>query len=233
MDKSPHKGAKILYVTEPRTAETTAIYDSIAIDYEQKSFDLDASQDLPRFIELIPAGGKVLDAGCGYGRELKYFIDNGFDSSGIDMSSGMLELARKRAPEAKISHMNITQLQFPDETFDGVWCRGALHHLNREQVPAVLQGLKRVLKPNGALFVMCREGEGQAIRKEELSGGLERTFTQFRKEELEELVKNAGFDALESYQYNEVERYGQGREDSNFVVVIGKKSPNGISLKQF
>lgn len=204
-------------------SETITTYDTIAADYEKKSFVLDASQDIPRFTELLPEVGRVLDVGCGYGRELKHFLERGFETYGVDVSSKMLELARRRAPEAKVAKMEATNLAFADATFDGVWCRGVLHHLERDRIPTALSELKRVLRPRGVLFAMCREGEGLVTRKEDLSGGLERTFTQLQKQELESLLRKTGFDLIDSYQYNEVERYGQGREDSNFVVAIGRK----------
>lgn len=209
---------------EPQTEKTVATYNAIAPDYEQKSFQLDASIDLPEFTSHLEKGSRVLDAGCGYGRELKHFIDSGFDTYGIDLSAEMLKLAKGRNPQAYLAKMPVDNLDFPDGQFDGVWCRGVLHHLPRPQITSALKEIGRVLKPNGILFIHCREGEGEVVLKEDLSSGLERIFTQVSEEELRTMVTNAGFEVIKSYAYNENERYGKGREDANFVVVIGRKA---------
>ena len=205
------------------TVKTIQTYNSIASEYEKKSFHLDAAIDVEKFIKLLSPGGKILDAGCGYGRELRIFIDHGFEAQGIDMSTGLLALAKKRNPYVNIQEMDVRNLRFEDCFFDAIWCRAVLHHLPREDTPKVLLEFGRILKPGGVLFVHCRKGTGHIVLKENLSSGQERLFTQFSEEGLKENVQTAGFTVLEDYSYNERERYGEGRSDANFVAVIAKK----------
>ena len=59
-------------MTERRLKETIATYNAVASDYEQRTNHLAPTEELPRFTRLLAAGAKVLDAGCGYGRELRH-----------------------------------------------------------------------------------------------------------------------------------------------------------------
>jgi ubiquinone/menaquinone biosynthesis C-methylase UbiE len=210
-------------MVEDQFGKTLATYNAIAAEYEQKSYGLDPMLDLPGFTELLPLQGRVLDAGCGYGRELKYFTDHGFDTYGIDLSDEMLRLARRRAPQARISMGSVSRLDFDDSFFDGVWCRGVLHHLPRTDIIPALMEFRRVLKASGVVFAHLREGEGEVTIQEDLSSGSDRTFTQVSQEELEEMLQRAGFSVVNSYRYNDNERYGNGR-DVSFVVVLGRKT---------
>lgn len=209
---------------ENQIEQTIAVYNQIAKEYEGSSFAFDAKVDLPEFTALVPSGGRVLDAGCGYGRELAIFTAFGYETYGIDLSSGMLKLAQKRAPQAIIARMDVTSLTFDNDYFDGIWCRGVLHHLPKKWALQTLQGIHKVLKPNGVLFTHVREGQGQLIAVDDLSAGQERTFTLFAEQEMRELTEAAGFDTLKSYRYNEIERYGIGRKEANFVVVMARKT---------
>ena len=210
-------------MTERRLKETIATYNAVASDYEQRTNHLAPTEELPRFTRLLAAGAKVLDAGCGYGRELRHFVDQGFITYGIDLSEGMLARARQRTPEASILKMDVRKLGFQEDFLDGVWCRGVLHHLERNQIQKTLIGIKRILKSDGILLVICQSGTGEAKVEEELTCGKPRFFTYFSGSELATLVADSGFALVEGYTYNEKERYGTGRANLNFIVFLTRK----------
>ncbi len=203
--------------------QTMATYNRIAREYEARTYRLNALPDLMSFLSLMPENGKVLEAACGYGRELKQLALQGLNVTGVDFSKSMLKLAINRVSTASVSQMDVRQMAFPAETFDGVWSRGVLHHLPPEEIPETLTEFNRVLKPGGVLFVMTRKGEGAVRIKEPISSGLEREFTQLLNVNLLVKLYNAGFEILESYDYNEAERYGKGRRDVNFLVVLARR----------
>lgn len=109
--------------------------------------------ELDYLTTLLPAGGHILDAGCGAGEPVaKYLVEHGFQVTGIDVSPRILELARQPVPEGEFLEGNMTQLTFPDESFDGVVSLYALWHISREKHALVFQNFHRVLKPGGILF---------------------------------------------------------------------------------
>ena len=95
-------------------------------------------------------GKVILDAGCGPGVHLGIFKKNKFREIGIDSSKLMVEEVRKNGYKAE--RVRLQRLDFKDNTFNGIWCNAALHHLDQNDVMAVLRQFKRVLKLNGLLF---------------------------------------------------------------------------------
>lgn len=102
----------------------------------------------------------VLDAGCGGGRNLVYFLQNGYDVYGIDPNPNAVEairsLAKDLAPAIHPDHFQIAtaeQMPFEDEYFDLVISSAVLHFAdNKEHFESMLQSMWRVLKPGGYLF---------------------------------------------------------------------------------
>lgn len=93
--------------------------------------------------------GKILDIGCGNARNLKPFIEKGFECYGIDSSNELIKIAKQRLPAAKLLHANALKLPFPDKSFDYVICFAVLHHLKPKDHEKAVSEIKRVLKPAG------------------------------------------------------------------------------------
>jgi SAM-dependent methyltransferase len=107
-------------------------------------------------------GMRVLDAGCGSGRNLIYLLQNGYEVFGVDENSDAIAQTRSFAaalvpgfPTDNLRHELIESMSFPDASFDVVLCNAVLH-FSRDDAHffAMLKGLWRVLKPGGLLF--CR-----------------------------------------------------------------------------
>jgi tellurite methyltransferase len=110
---------------------------------------------------IVP-GMRVLDAGCGPGRNLVYLLRNGYEIFGVDENPDVIAQARSLAfrlvpnfPAENLHHESIESLSFPDAFFDAVLCNAVLH-FSRDDVHflAMVHSLWRVLKPGGLLF--CR-----------------------------------------------------------------------------
>ncbi|PWK73783.1 methyltransferase family protein [Mucilaginibacter oryzae] len=103
---------------------------------------------------------KVLDAGCGGGRNLVYFLNNGFEVYGIDQSAGAVEavkqLSANLAPANSIDNFSVAAVEdmpFEDGQFDLVICSAVLHFAqDAEHFDRMLRSLWRVLKPGGYFF---------------------------------------------------------------------------------
>src|SRR3954468_3662489 len=82
-------------------------------------------EDLGLFFTHL-RGPKILDVGSGTARYVRRFVDRGLSYVGIDLSQKMVEIARAANPDQHFEVMSFRQLDFADETFDGIWCCCAL-----------------------------------------------------------------------------------------------------------
>lgn len=127
----------------------------------------------------ISKGQRILDAGCGKGRNLHYLLREGFDVYGADTSPVAIAATRKRVlklrPEldpARFRVDRIESLSFPDEHADVVICSAVLHFArDTEHFDAMLDGLWRVLRPGGMLFTRLATNVGIEHKLEDLGSG--------------------------------------------------------------
>ena len=99
-----------------------------------------------------PAGGHVLDVGCGPGHLAARLADRGLDVAAIDLDPAMVERARRRlGPRAEVAVADVAALPFPDTSFDLVVSTLSMHHWADHQ--AGLAEIARVLRPSGAALV--------------------------------------------------------------------------------
>ena len=128
----------------------------------------------------IAAGMKVLDAGCGYGRNLVYLLRAGVEVFALDADAGGVEhvraLARELAPKLPAENFRVGVIEampWPDGLADVVICNSVLHFArDEEQFLAMVTELWRVLRPGGMLF--CRLGSRIGMEFERLRGQIYR-----------------------------------------------------------
>ncbi len=110
---------------------------------------------IDEFVEKVPEGGKVLDLGCGHGKHVDFFIENGLEAEGVDLAEGMLDESRRRDKRGKFYEQDFRELpeaQFGDEEYDALWANAALKFYPRQEMQDTLKEWSRVLKPNGQLY---------------------------------------------------------------------------------
>ncbi len=113
-------------------------------------------------------GMKILDAGCGGGRNLIYFLRNGFEVFGVDQNKHTVGSIRQTAktlnpnlPEENFQVSTVEKMLFETETFDVVISSAVLHFAeSREHFDAMLAEMWRVLKPNGMFFARLASSIG-------------------------------------------------------------------------
>jgi SAM-dependent methyltransferase len=145
----------------------------------------------PRFVARVAPGGRVLDVGCGPGRDIVWLTQHGLHVVGGDLSAGMLAQARRQTA-APLVRLDMCRLPFADGVFGGVWSSASLLHLPKRDAPTALAEIRRVLATGGPLLLSIQEGQGEGW---ELSpyGPVERFFARYRPEEAETLLAEAGF----------------------------------------
>lgn len=186
------------------TALTRQTYDRIAGEFAERVWSItEVGERIVRFADYLLSLGndaselRVLDAGCGPGRDSLHLQKLGFQVTGVDVSEGMIAEARRRvSPPAEFQVMDLRDLRFPEAHFDGIWCNASLLHVPRAAVPGVLAQMRRVLRAEGMLYLAVKEGEGEAVRGRD--EGKPRFFTYFAKKELRTLVTDAGFRIIDS-----------------------------------
>jgi tellurite methyltransferase len=127
--------------------------------------------------ETIPAGGHVLDVGCGAGRHVLYLGGQGFKVAGMDISPTGVEQCRALCAErqiefdGRVSDMN--KLPWPDGTFDAVLSTATIHHNLRAGILESLGEIRRVLKPGGLLLVdlLSTERDFYQYLREQVAAG--------------------------------------------------------------
>lgn len=209
------------------TDDTIRWYNENAHHYaEVSASNVDLDQIDEFFAHLTP-GSKVLDAGCGAGRDTELLSQKGLQVIGLDISTGLLEEARKRQPNREFIEGNILSLLFSENSFDGVWSHASLLHLETvNDVEQALSEFYRILKKPGVLHVLVKAQTGTektAIVSDALSGH-ERFFQYFTKSELEKLLTDAGFALIKTEHYNEAEKHAHGRAEVEWLVALAKKS---------
>ncbi|MAH42546.1 hypothetical protein CL614_02370 [archaeon] len=162
------------------------------VDKFKGLLDIVRRDEFPKFIDLIP-GKKILDLGSGGGDHAQYFSTKGLDVTCIDLSSKMIDLCKAKGLKSFV--MDIEDLKFKNESFDGIWAVTSLLHVEKHNLPRVIVKLHDILRNNGILYVCVKEGTGEKIipDKKDKTG---RFFTFFSKDELLELFEDR-FELLE------------------------------------
>jgi SAM-dependent methyltransferase len=184
--------------TPAELAKTSAItlthYNQHADSFWEGTRDHDVSQNRDALLEnLIGAAPfRILDFGCGPGRDLKTFTELGHNVIGLDGAERFVELAR-RYSGCEVWLQDFLHLQLPPEYFDGIFANASLFHVPSQELPRVLKELRAALKAGGVLFSSNPRGNNE----EGWSG--ERYGVYYNYEKWRQLVTAAGFSEVTHY----------------------------------
>ncbi|HUX75328.1 MAG TPA: class I SAM-dependent methyltransferase [Anaerolineae bacterium] len=142
-------------------------------------------------LDELPRGAKVLDLGCGAGVPTTQQLAQRFEVTGVDFSARQLALARQNVPQAQFIQADITQLNLPPGSFDGVAAFYSLIHVPREEQPNLLQDIASWLHPGG-LFVATMGVHSVKADFAEDYLGTPMYWSGFDSETNERLVEEAG-----------------------------------------
>lgn len=173
---------------------TLKTYNKIASDFSKRHFKPFWIKEFDFFKKIIP-GKKVVDIGCGAGRDAAVFVKNKFNYLGIDGSSGMIRIASERVKRGKFQVMDYYHLTLPKKSFDGFWSAASLLHIPKNGINKVLKSLKLLLRDDGIGFISVKEKTeiDHGIIKDKRYEGLGRYFSFYSKNEFSNILEKAGF----------------------------------------
>ena len=183
--------------TEEKLKEAVKTYNKIASIYAKYSEDQLMQFQLSRFESLL-SGKRILDAGSGSGRDVEYFLEDGFKPIGVDLSLGLIKEAKKRVPKGEFLKQDFRKTKFKDNSFDGIWSVTSLIHLPKEEIKKTLKEFHRLLDKDGIVYISVKKGTGSKEIKKEKYNNEPRTFYFYEQIEMEELVKEFGFKIISS-----------------------------------
>ena len=178
---------------------TRAAYDTVAASYAEIAEGMlaDSTWDramLNAFAELVGPAGPVADLGCGPGRIAGYLASLGLDVFGVDLSPGMVEVARRAWPELTFQVGSLLALELADESLAGALAWYSIIHTPPARLPEVFAELARVLVPGGRLLLAFQVGdEVRHIEQGYGHDGLSLDAYRLRPELIENLAADAGF----------------------------------------
>lgn len=197
---------------------TRKSYDIHAADYASfaASHRGKLAHSLDQFANRFDKGAKILDVGCGHGRDAAVLSKKGLSVTGIDFSKELLRIAQERVPDATFIFMDFEDLSFLKESFNGVFASASLLHAPRTRLLPVFEKINAVLKKNGLFLAVFREGEGEKITEEKRGNAtLKRFYAYYKPEELMDLLAKAKF-RESSYERDVI-------ETGNWIFISGRK----------
>ena len=174
--------------------QTIAHYEQNAESFREGTRDHDVSQNVDALLRHIPASAplKILDVGCGPGRDLRTFKALGHEPVGVDGCEQFVAMARADTG-CEVWLQDFLVLDLPEGQFDGVFANAALFHIPHQVLPQALRQLHQTLKPGGVLLSSNPRGDDQA------GWTGDRYAAYYRLETWCALMQAAGFVEIEHY----------------------------------
>jgi len=191
---------------------TLKYYNENAAIFFENTKDADMKGIYEPFLKYLPLGAKILDLGCGSGRDTKYFLKKGYDVVAVDGSIEMVKLSTEFTGRQTL-HLTFDEIDFHEE-FDGVWACASLLHVPRNRMDSIIRKIYLALKKSGVFYSSYKYGD-----KEEIKNG--RFFNSYDELSFSELLKNHPYFALLEMKVTYDVR--KERENEKWLNVLLKK----------
>ena len=191
--------------------KTIDYYNKNADSFIQGTVSVDFKETQDKFLKLL-TGKKVLDFGCGSGRDTKYFLESGFDVTATDGSEELCKSASTYTG-IQVKHMLFQDLNEAD-CYDGIWACSSILHLSKDELRIVINKMSRALKPNGIIYTSFKYGNFEGERNG-------RFFTDFTLDVFEDFISDVKDIVIEEYWITRDVR--PGREEEKWLNLILRK----------
>ena len=182
---------------------TLDYYNSKAKEFVSGTVAVTFTEMQDTFLEYLPVGGKILDFGCGSGRDTKYFTSKGYDVDATDGSEELCKIA------SEYTGIQVKQMLFEEldevELYDGVWACASILHVEKKQLPEIIKKIAIATKKGGIVYTSFKYGDFEGIRNG-------RFFTYLTEESFEELLRKVPELAIEKLWISVDVRAERGEE---------------------
>jgi len=153
------------------------------------------------FSKVFRPGGKILDIGCGSGRDMAELTRQGFSAYGIDATPEFVQLAQEIHPELtdRVSQAVLPDFEVPfGGNFDGVLCSAVLMHIDTADLLTAALSIKRCLKANGRLLISIPSQRPDLTEAERDGNG--RLFKSHTTADLSLIFEGLGFTLIDQWK---------------------------------
>lgn len=193
--------------------KTVQYYDNNALIFAEDTINADMTELYTLFQKYCKPGAKILDFGCGSGRDTKYFLEQGYQVEAIDGSKELCKIASEYTG-LSVKHMYFHELK-TTEKYDGIWACSSILHVPVEYLPNILTRLYHALVVGGYLYTSFKYGDFSGDRNG-------RFFTNFTEDRFSALISTIpGFQLIETAITGDVR---VGREQEKWLNLIIKRT---------
>lgn len=193
-------------------ANTIDYYNRNVQSFIDGTVSVDFTQIQNVFLELLPKDARILDFGCGSGRDTKYFLDCGYQ---VDAMDGSIELCRAAS---EYTGIHVKPMLFQElaevEKYDGIWACASILHVKKAELPDIIRKMSLATKENGIIYVSFKYGDYEGERNG-------RYFTDMTEFSMKELL--AAFPELVVEKQWVTDDVRAGRGDERWLNMILRK----------
>ncbi len=154
-------------------------YNENADDFYNSTCDVDLSDIYKKFEKYLCSDAYILDAGCGSGRDSKYFLSHDYKVAAIDASQEMVIRAKE------LTGLDVKEMYFQEvvekEVYDAIWACASLLHVPKKDIDEVLQKFTDALKVSGIWYMSFKYGEDEREKENRL-------FNDYTEKSLKSLI---------------------------------------------
>ena len=194
--------------------ETIEYYNKNAEAFRDNTLNVVFTETQEKFREYLKPGARILDFGCGSGRDTKYFLNRGFQTEATDGSAELVKIA------SEYTGIQVKQMLFQEldenNIYDGIWACSSILHLTRGELTDVLKKIAGALVSRGVVYTSFKYGTEETERNG-------RYFTDMTEDKIKRLLDIVGLFLIEDMWITSDVR--PGREDEKWLnLILRKKS---------
>ena len=199
-----------------RQNNTLKWYEENAEELVARTSNVDMTELYRAFLAQVPAGGSILDLGCGAGKAAQFFVQSGYSVLGVDGCAALCEHTR-RSVGCPVRCLRFEELDY-EAVFDGVWACASLLHVRKADLPRILRLVRRAMKPDAVFYASFKYGEIERERNG-------RVFSDFTEASIRTLLEEAGgFQELALWTTNDTR---PGRADERWLNALYRAATPG------